>query len=60
MRCRRRSNISGEWRGIRARIIERLAEGETLPISRMGLLALSNPGLESVTAISRLTLDSHR
>ena len=47
----------GEWRGIRARIIEKLAGGETLPISRLGLLALSNPGLDSLTAISRLTLD---
>ena len=47
----------GEWYGIRAGIIVRLADGETPPISRMGLLALSNPGLDSLTAISRLTLD---
>lgn len=47
----------GEWQGIRAGIIARLADGETPPISRMGLLALSNPGLDSLTAISRLTLN---
>jgi signal transduction histidine kinase len=47
----------GEWRRIRAGIIARLADGDTPQISRMGLLALSNRGLESLTAISRLTLN---
>ncbi|HEX2758868.1 MAG TPA: HAMP domain-containing sensor histidine kinase [Rhizomicrobium sp.] len=47
----------GEWRGIRGGISERLANGITPPISRLDLLALSNPGLDSLTAISRLTLN---
>ena len=54
---RAQAKYFGEWRGIRGGITERLANGITPPISRLDLLALSNPGLDSLTAISRLTLN---